>query len=313
MKMVTGEEAEAAEDDLGTETGIIIAAIGKRMVAVVMTDTTITMATVKRRNAVGRIEIVIGKGREEGRGNDGPTITTTLGEETGAPAEHGVDRAVAMIPTTVVIAVELLVIGAEPGAAAAAEMSEGHLWQRRRHRAAMPAAMVDGASVAMVMASRERMLLEWAVLPMAMAVQSPVPAAVGWTIIAIHRATIRLIPCPRTIRAINHLNLSPARGALASMTLNVLLAAEDGADAHDPDLRRPLATIGAGITLANEMVVVAVEAAILRGRGAGLPDLAVPVESEVVMRRQGPPSLRWFTIVVSKILIDDVGIAFDGS
>ena len=294
MTMATGGEAEGA-DDLGTERVIIIAAIVKHMAVavVVTTGPTITMATVRRRSAVGRIEIVIGKGREEGRRNDGPMTTTTMGEETSAPAGQEVDRAAAMIPTTVVIA--------------AAE------WQRRRHRAAMPAAMVDGASMAMVTASRERMLLEWAVLPMAMAVQSPVPAAVGWTIIAIHRATIRLIPCPRTIRAINHLNLSPARGALASMTLNVLLAAEDGADAHDPDLRRPLATIGAGITLANEMVVVAVEAAILRGRGAGLPDLAVPVESEVVMRRQGPPSLRWFTIVVSKILIDDVGIAFDGS
>ena len=159
MTMVTGEEAEAA-DDLGIETGIIIAAIGKRMVAVVMTDTTITMATVKRRNAVGRIEIVIGKGREEGRGNDGPMSTMTMGGETGAPVDHEVDRAVAMIPTTVVIAVERMVIGAEPGAAAAAEMSEGRPWQRRRHRAAMPAAMVDGASMAMVMASQERMLLE---------------------------------------------------------------------------------------------------------------------------------------------------------
>ena len=296
--MVTGGEAEAV-DDLGTERVIIIAAIVKHMavaaVAAVTTGPTITMATVRRRSAVGRIEIVIGKGREEGRRNDGPMTTTTMGEETSAPAGQEVDRAAAMIPTTVVIA--------------AAE------WQRRRHRAAMPAAMVDGASMAMVTASRERMLLEWAVVLMPMAVQSQVPAAVGWTIIAIRRATIRLIPCPRTIRAITPLSLSPAHGALVSMTLNA--AAEGGTDACDPDRRRPLAmieAIEAGITLANELVV---EAAIPRGKGPGLPDLAmavpVPVESEVVMRRQRPPSLRWFMTAVSKILVDDVGIAFDGS
>lgn len=146
MTMVTGGEAEAT-DDLGTEREIIIAAIGKRTVVVVMTGPTV----------VGRTEIVIGKGREEDRGNDGPMITTTM-EETGAPVDHGVDRAVAMIPTTVVIAA--LSIGAEPGAAAAVEMNEGRPWQLRRHRAAMPAAMVDGASMAMVTASLEHMLLE---------------------------------------------------------------------------------------------------------------------------------------------------------
>ena len=154
--MVTGGEAEAT-DDLGTEREIIIAAIGKRTVVVVMTGPTVTMATVRGRNVVGRTEIVIGKGREEDRGNDGPMITTTM-EETGAPVDHGVDRAVAMIPTTVVIAA--LSIGAEPGAAAAVEMNEGRPWQLRRHRAAMPAAMVDGASMAMVTASLEHMLLE---------------------------------------------------------------------------------------------------------------------------------------------------------
>lgn len=146
MTMVTGGEAEAT-DDLGTEREIIIAAISKRTVVVVMTGPTV----------VGRTEIVIGKGREEDRGNDGPMITTTM-EETGAPVDHGVDRAVAMIPTTVVIAA--LSIGAEPGAAAAVEMNEGHPWQLRRYRAAMPAAMVDGASMAMVTASLEHMLLE---------------------------------------------------------------------------------------------------------------------------------------------------------
>ena len=89
----------------------------------------------------------------------------------------------------------------------------------------------------------------------------------------------------------------------------------------DPDRPRSLPMIGAGITLVNELVVAAVEAAIPRGKGAGLPDLAmtvpvpvpVPVESEVVMKRQRLRSLRWFMTAVSKILVDDVGIAFDGS
>jgi len=49
-------------------------------------------------------------------------------------------------------------------------------------------------------------------------------------------------------------------------------AAGDGAGACDPDLPPLLATIGAGIALANELMaaVLAAEVAVPRGNGAGL-------------------------------------------
>ena len=171
------------------------------------------------------------------------------------------------------------------------------------------------------------------------------PVAVGWTTIVTRRDTIPLSPCLRTTRAITRLNLPPALGALESMTLSA--AVEDGAGACDPDRHRPLATIGAGIILVNELVVAAgaaiprerdaeiirvVRAGILETRvvaetiplvvGAGklivigdqnlVMEMPVPVESEVVATLQRLPSHLWFTIVVSKIPIDDEEIAFGG-
>ena len=155
----------AAVPTIGTRMAVVVLAV-----AVAMAGLTVTMATVRRRSAVGKIEIEIAirKGREEGQGN-GPMITTMstptttelvmVTEEIGV-ADLGVGRAVVMIPIMVKVTVvvrTMILIGAEPGAEVAAGMSEG---RRRRHRAAMPAAVVDGASMAMGTASRERMHLE---------------------------------------------------------------------------------------------------------------------------------------------------------